>query len=471
MNRKIIIPAVIVIALFVVYFVVQGGKSSESAEIFVDVEVGLFEMDIETSGELEAKNSVQIMGPSRLRDFRIYNVSIQSIVNEGTTVRQGEVIARLDKSELNNKIQDFQDDLDQKLSQYEQTQLDTALQMRQARDELINLQYNVEEREIVLEQSQFEPPATIKQAEIELEKSKRALTQARENYKIKVQQNRAKMREIAIQLNKRRRELDDIRKLEADFIIRAPEEGMLIYHKGFDGKPIKEGSQISAWSPVVATLPDLSKMISKTYVNEVDIRKIKSGQQVEIGLDAFPDKRLTGRVIRVANVGENRPNSDAKVFQVDVEINESDDLLRPGMTTSNRVIAEVVDSAMYVPLETLHSQFDSITYVYKRSGGGAIKQEVMLGISNANSSVVLAGIEPGDRLYLSKPDGYDDVDVNLIPEMDGKRQQEEEKVVEEPKGRTITLPDGRVITIPADGQGRRPGGGRPAGGAKVESSN
>jgi hypothetical protein len=96
----------------------------------------------------------------------------------------------------------------------------------------------------------------------------------------------------------------------------------------------------------------------------------------------------------------------------------------------------------------------------------------MLGISNANSSVVLAGIEPGDRLYLSKPDGYEDVEVKLIPEMDGKRQKEEEVVEEEPKGRTITLPDGRVITVPADRQGGRPGGGRPggSGGAKVESS-
>ena len=57
--------------------------------------------------------------------------------------------------------------------------------MRQSRDELINLKYGVEEKDIVLAQSKFEPPATIKQNEINYDKAKRAFDQATENYKIK----------------------------------------------------------------------------------------------------------------------------------------------------------------------------------------------------------------------------------------------------------------------------------------------
>ena len=64
--------------------------------------------------------------------------------------------------------------------------------------------------------------------------------------------------------------------------------------------------------------------MSKTYVNEVDVRKVFAGQKVEIGLDAYPEKSFRGVVIRVANVGEQRPNSDAKVFEVAVEINGTD---------------------------------------------------------------------------------------------------------------------------------------------------
>lgn len=54
----------------------------------------------------------------------------------------------------------------------------------------------------------------------------------------------------------------------------------------------------------MATLPDLSKMITKTYVNEIDISKVKVNQKVDISIDAFPDKKLSGVVTEVANIGE-----------------------------------------------------------------------------------------------------------------------------------------------------------------------
>ncbi len=280
--------------------------------------------------------------------------------------------------------------------------------MRESRDELINLEYAVEEKRLVLEQSQFEPPATIKQAEIEVNKAKRAFEQAKENYEIKRQQNVAKMQEVAANRKKVRLELQGMMDLQENFIITAPEDGMLIYRKGWDGKPIKEGSQISAWDPVVATLPDLSSMNSITYVNEVDIRRIAVGQKVDIGLDAFPDKRLTGLVKRVANVGEQRPNSDAKVFQVTIEIDKIDESLRPGMTTSNKIFTNVIPETIFIPLECLHNQEDSITYVYLKQGLGYIKQEVQVGETNANSAQILMGISEGQQLYLSIPNGGDE---------------------------------------------------------------
>lgn len=442
------------VVLSIIYFVARGSKSTDAKDILVSVKSGKFRVEIETTGELEAKNSVKITGPTALRDFRIWNITIQSIVDEGTVVKKGDWIANLDPSEFQTRFQEKQLELERSLSQFTQTQLDTTLQMRTSRDDLINLKYNVEEREIILEQSQFEPPATIKQAEINLEKAQRAYEQALENYKIKKRQNIEKMREVAASLRKVQNEFDALQRLSSEFTIRAPEPGMVIYTKGFDGRPIKAGSQINAWDPTVATLPDLTKMVSKTYVNEVDVRKVKRGQQVEIGLDAFPDKRLRGVVTRVANVGETRQNSDAKVFQVDIDILGTDESLRPAMTTSNRIVASELESATYVPLESLHNEFDSITYVYKKEGLNTIKQEVMLGETNANEAVILAGLVEGDRIYLSIPSGMEGQKIRLLPEMDGKRKREEAQPEPEPQGNTITLPDGRVITIPPGGGNR-----------------
>lgn len=447
MNKKAIIIGGIIIGIGMIYYAVRDSQNDGLGDILVPVKKGLFEVNITTTGELEAKNSVKIIGPTGLRAFRIWNVNIQDIIEEGTVVKKGDFVAKLDPSELVGKLKDGQTKLEQENSKYIQIQLDTTLQMRQARDELVNLVYAVEENQIKLDQSQFEPPATIKQAEINLEKSKRASKQAIDNYKIKHQQNIAKMREVAASLGKAQRELDGMNAMVQSFTILAPEDGMLIYKKGWDGKAVKQGSQISTWNPVVATLPDLSVMMSKTYINEVDVRKVKAGQLVEIGLDAFPEKRLKGKVISVANVGEQRPNSDAKVFQVNVEVAGSDPLLRPAMTTSNSIQSKSIENTIFVPLECLHNQYDSITYVFVKNGLKTFKQEVQIGDTNTDEAIILGGVKENDKVYLSIPTGMEDDQVSLLAIMDGKRSQSasEDFSEEDKEEEMITLPNGKKI--------------------------
>ena len=427
-KRNYIIGIAGFILLFIAYVVVRGSRDDVTSDIMSVVKKGQFRVEIETTGELEAKNSVKIMGPQQLRNFQIWQVTIQNIVDEGTVVKKGDWIATLDRSEFQKKFVDKQIELEKANSKFVQIQLDTMLQLRLSRDELINLRYGTDEKKIILDQSQFEPPATIKQAEINLDKAKRAHEQALENYKIKKNQNFEKMREVAAELRKVRGDFTNMNAVLQSFDVKAPEDGMVIYQKGWDGKPVKAGSQIQMWEPTVATLPDLTKMVSKTYVNEVDVRKVKTGQRVDVGLDAYPDKKLSGAVVQVANVGEQRPNSDAKVFEVRVEIDGTDPTLRPSMTTSNKIIASVKDSTLYLPLECLHSYFDSITYVYKKEGPDITKQEVTVGETNANEAVILSGLQENDRVYLSVPSGLEERGVKLLPELDGKRRKKEEQV-------------------------------------------
>jgi HlyD family secretion protein len=430
-NRKYLIAGGAAIALLVVYFIFRETEATNVADLFAPVKKGPFKIEIETTGELEAKNSVKIAGPREVSNFNIWQVTIQNIVDEGTVVKKGDWVATLDRSEFQKRFNEKQIELEKANSKYVQTQLDTTLQLRQSRDDLINLFYALEEKKIILDQSKYEPPATIKQNEINYDKAKRAYDQAMENYKIKKRQNIEKMREIFAELKKVENEFNSMNQLLQSFDVKAPEDGMVIYVKGWDGRAIKAGSQIQMWDPNVASLPDLTKMMSKTYVNEVDVRKVKPGQKVEVGLDAYPDKKLSGKVIRVANVGEQRPNSDSKVFEVAIEIEGTDDALRPAMTTSNRIIAKVIQNARFIPLECLHSQADTVTYVFKRDGINTVKQEVVVGESNSNDVVILNGLADDDKVYLSIPKGYDDTEVKLLKEMNGKRKKKEEGPAEE----------------------------------------
>ncbi|HMG93647.1 MAG TPA: efflux RND transporter periplasmic adaptor subunit [Chryseolinea sp.] len=423
MKRKLLIGGGIIVVLLIGFFIFGRNTSGDVTDIITEVKRGPFKVEIETTGELEAKNSVKILGPAQLRDFDIWQVAIERIVDEGTVVKKGDWVASLDPSEFQNKYNSRQIELEKENAEFVQTQLDTTLLLREARDQLINLKYAVEEKRIIFEQSKFEPPATIKQNEMIMERAAREYEQAKENYQIKKRQNAEKMKEAAAELRKVQSESTRMTQVLQAFTITAPEPGMVIYTKGWDGKAIKAGSQIRMWEPTVATLPDLTKMMSKTYVNEVDVRRVLPGQNVEIGLDAYPDKKLAGIVIRVANVGEQRPNSDAKVFEVAVEINGTDPTLRPSMTTSNKIIAKTIDNALFIPLECLHNEADTITYVFKKEGVKTVKQEVIVGDTNANDVVILGGLADNARIHLSIPPGMEDEEITLLKEMDGKRKK------------------------------------------------
>jgi HlyD family secretion protein len=453
-NKKILLPVIALLVIVGAYFAFGTATSDPDSDILVAAKKGVFQVDITTTGELEAKNSVRIQGPSGLRNANIYQVKIDRIINEGVVVKKGEYIATLDQSELASKISNAMTELDKAQSQYTQARLDSALTLRQARDELVNLRFATTEKQIILEQSKFEPPATIKQAQIDVEKSQRALKQASENYKLKRNQAVAKMQEISATLQKTERQLQELTDLQKQFTITAPEDGMLIYDREWNGQRKKTGSSISAWDPVVATLPDLTVMLSKTYVNEVDIRKVKVGQFVKIGLDAYPEKKLTGKVMTVANVGEQKPNSDAKVFEVSVQVAETDTTLRPAMTTSNSIIAEVVENVVYVPLESLQNQGDSLVYVFKKVGTKTVRQEVEAGKTNSNEVIIVRGVDEGEMVYISQP---------KQPEAAG-----DIVLLEWKNGRKAKPLDPAAETNPNLAQGTNPAPGSAAGPAKSQ---
>ena len=408
MKKRIFILGTIVLLLLAVWLFNQS-EATNFIDLYTTPRVGSFEVDVTTTGELRAKNSVEIRGPQGARDFRVNNMPIQRLVPEGSIVKKGDFVAELDRSEIMGKLQDAQLDVQSAESQVIQAQLDTTLTLSQARDNLVNLRFALEERQIEVDQSRYESPAVQRQAEIELDRAKRQLTQETKNYQTKVKQSEAQLREVETELQKKRNEIVKIRQLMAQFTVYAPDQGMIIYRRNWDGSKITEGGQISAWSPVVAELPDFSVMESVTYVNEVDIQKIELGQIVQIGLDAVPDKVLTGIVTNVANIGEQRKNYDSKVFEVVIEINESDSLLRPAMTTSNRIKIASVENALSVPLETIHAE-DSLTFVYKREGLDVVLQEVKIGLVNENEVIIERGLNEKDELYLSVPSDTSGID-------------------------------------------------------------
>ena len=399
MNKKTIwIVSLLIIGVVSFYYF---SKEEEDNSIKVKPKFGQFIVNVIVNGEFDAENKVDINGPSGLQAIRIYsNIKIEDLVDEGTVVDSGDYIGSLDQTPVMNKLKEVDGNLEKLISQINKSKIDSALDLRSARDQLINQKYTIEENEIELANSKFEPPAVQRKIEISLEKAKRQYEQGLGNYKLKKDKHINTIQEAVIDYNKDKRRKEQIMKILSEFKVTAPQAGMVIYAKSWSGKKKVPGSTISPWNPILATLPDLSTMQVKCFVNEIDISKIKVGQEVEITVDAFPDKILKGKVKKVANIGEELRNSAAHVFEVILSVEGSDPDIRPAMTSKNKIITEVLDSVLYIPLECLHST-DSLVYVYSRG----VKKIIKTGTSNEDNIVVLKGLGIDDKIYLSEPLG------------------------------------------------------------------
>jgi hypothetical protein len=438
MKRIFIISGVVIAIAALIAFNKMTSKKG-NVNTFTEVKKGTFEITVTNTGELIAEKSIDIKGPEIGQsnnqqggnrggnqggggnrqmgggDMHAMELKIQDIVPEGTIVNEGDYIAQLDRTSYANTLKDAQETLTTYRTNVEMKVLDTAVVLTNLRDDIKNQRYVVEEAGITLAQSKYEPPATIRQAEIALDKAQRNLQQLIKGYQLRIAQNLSEINHEKMHLTRQIRLVSDLEEFLAQFTIKAPSSGMVIYKKERNGTKRKAGSNVNPFDRVIATLPDLSTMISKVYVNEIDISKVKPGQKVNINVDAFPKKAFTGSVISIANIGEVLPNSDAKMFEVQIKVDGSDPALRPSMTTGNKIIIKTFEEALFIPSECVQAGPDSIPFVYEKN---KTKQVVVLGESNEKNVMVEKGLEPGSTIYVippEDPESFKMVGDDLVP--------------------------------------------------------
>ena len=152
----------------------------------------------------------------------------------------------------------------------------------------------------------------------------------------------------------------------------------------------------------------------------------------------------------VANIGEQLPNTDAKVFEVEILVNGYDPILRPSMTTSNTIVIKTIPQQLFLPIEAIFGM-DSIPVVYTKAGH---KQVVVLGESNENEIIIEQGLSEGDKVLMTPPENADKLKLHgeeLIPVIQ-KKKEDAKKELEEQKRKSEE--EQRI------GQGDRPDGPR-----------
>lgn len=407
-TKKILYVAIPAVLLLILYLFLAKGET-DSTQITLKVERGTFHSVVFSSGQLESEKSEIVQIPEKLKDrnLRIYELAITDMVEEGTWVDSGDYVATLDHKAVEEQIKLAQDELERTLSEYEDGKIDSNLNLSNQRDLIVNAKLDMAEKKIIMEESIYESPSIQKKASMDSDKAARKLEQEQKAYKLKKQQEENRVQRRYINYRQVMERYQELQNLYNSLTVTSPKSGILTYLKFPWGEIIKIGSKVGLYNSTIATIPEMTNLISRTYINEIDISKIKAGQKVKLGIDAFPDKQLNGEVITVANIGQAMPNSDAKVFEVKIKIFEVDKDLKPAMTTSNAIEAGTFTDTLMVAADAVFEN-DSLQFVYLGKEN-PVKQIVWLGDENENHVLIKKGLKEGDEVWLSEPENANEL--------------------------------------------------------------
>ena len=136
--------------------------------------------------------------------------------------------------------------------------------------------------------------------------------------------------------------------------ILAPVSGIVINLQVEEGEIVTSGRSAFTQSPPIMEIVDLSQMVVKTFINEVDMEKLTLGQKAEIKLRAYPNRTYSGEVREISPSGEARDN--IIYFEVLVAVLDSPEELRPGMTADVDIIVVERKNVILLPIEAVQSE-------------------------------------------------------------------------------------------------------------------
>ena len=173
-------------------------------------------------------------------------------------------------------------------------------------------------------------------------------------------------------------------------------------------KDVEEGEMVVANSgsysagTLMMVLADLNKMIVSSHINEVDIGKVQTGMEVMIQVDAYPYVKYTGSINKIAPMAQLINN--VKVFPVEIEIDNVDDKLKPGLTANVTIIGEQRSDIVVVPIRSIFADQTGNDVVYKvKNDTISGSQQVKTGINDFQKVEIIEGIAEGDTISLTEP--------------------------------------------------------------------
>ncbi len=365
---------------------------------------------------------------------------ITFLVTEGTRVNEGDLLVRLDATDLQRELERARQELrqaqvDQQVAEIDRQEGQAAVESLTAGEGALSVEeaktrFQLAEKKVARlreEQTTLQPlldKGFITREELKktidgLEQAEEDLAIAKRRADILIEQTHPRDRQRAdLQLAQKDAQLENARtrlqeaqahvKLLQDQIegcsIYARRPGMVVYEEFLGANPrrkIRAGDRVTG-SLGLVTIPEVNSMLVEASVSEADVHRVQPGQRATVALEAFPDMRLTGKVARVgtlANSSADRP-FEQKRFDLVVELDRSATELRPEMTARVDILLGERANVLLLPINAVFDRQGQ--YVANVIGPlGTETRSIELGQSSDTMVEVVSGLKEGDRVSLT----------------------------------------------------------------------
>lgn len=255
----------------------------------------------------------------------------------------------------------------------------------------------------------YEFPKQAEELLSKYDKALRALERIRKEAVSKLAQARAKMRSAEQRYRIEKENRDELIVHINNCVITSKKTGLVVYggqeQRWYGGnEPIRVGSQVFERQAII-TIPDTTRMGVKLNVHESHIKKIHKGLKVRITVDAFPDDRLEGEMVKVGILPDSQNrwmNPDMKLYQCTVSIQGTRDWLKPGMSAKTEILIKHLPDVVYVPMQAVVARGGKqVVYL---AGGKLREREVKVGEFNDEFIEIKEGLRTGELVLLRAPE-------------------------------------------------------------------
>jgi HlyD family secretion protein/macrolide-specific efflux system membrane fusion protein len=348
-----------------------GGEKAVDPSLVVKVKRGDLQISVIDTGKVQPREKVEVKSKVAGQVERVF-------VDEGAHVHKGEKLLRLDPT-------DFRRDVAR-----------TEADLRRAEAEVAQAKNALEFARLTLERKQRGLEARgVAQADVDLAQSEvKSKTVAVQTAEVVVTGARVALGAAE----------DRLRYTE----ILAPMDGTVIQRGIEAGEVVTPGVQATFEGKALLTVADLSVLIVRAELNQIDVAKVRLGQKVTLTLDALPGQEYGATVTKIAPASTTPKGKDVDVFPVEATLDKVDNAIKPGMTADVKIHIETKHGVLVLPIEAVIKEAGK-HYVTKIAAGltdgkpQTDKIEVKVGARNDRELELAAGASEGEAVMIKPP--------------------------------------------------------------------